>query len=103
MIKIVIILLYIGTTLFGQFTQINYGGGPTNRENINREKCISEQERSFVREHRIEVDHGAMRDTVLFQDSMGSGGMQKMIMINQWLLECIYTRSRLESFSKQKK
>ena len=70
-----VILLFIGETLFGQFIQINHGARDINRDNIERQKCISEQERFYVREYRFDVEHDSMRDTVLFNDPMSSGGM----------------------------
>ncbi|SVE45053.1 uncharacterized protein METZ01_LOCUS497907, partial [marine metagenome] len=78
MFKHCITLLSLGTLLVGQPREINFGGGPHQREHSTGLKCISEEERSFVREHRIEIDHESMRDTVLFQDPMGNGGMMNL-------------------------
>ena len=75
MFKSYITLLFLASFLVGQPREINFGGGPHQREFSTGLKCISEEERTFVREHRIEVDHESMRDTVLFQDPMGNGGM----------------------------
>ena len=78
MFKHCITLLSLGTLLVGQPREINFGGGPHQREHSTGLKCISEEERSFVREHRIETNHESMRDTVLFQDPMGNGGMMNL-------------------------
>ena len=78
MFKHCITLLSLGTLLVGQPREINFGGGPHQREYSTGLKCISEEERTFVREHRIEIDHESMRDTVLFQDPMGNGGMMNL-------------------------
>ena len=76
MFKNYITLLFLASFLVGQPREINFGGGPHRIEPSAGLKCVSEEERSFVREHRIEVDHDeTMRDTVLFQDPMGNGGM----------------------------
>ena len=75
MFKNYITLLFLASFLVGQPREINFGGGPHQLEYSAGLKCVSEEERSFVREHRIEVDPETMRDTVLFQDPMGNGGM----------------------------
>ena len=78
MFKNYITLLFLVSFLVGQPREINFGGGPHQIEYPTGLKCISEEERSFVREHRIEVDHETVRDTVLFQDPMGNGGMMNI-------------------------
>ena len=79
MFKNYIILVFLASFLVSQPREINFGGGPHQIESSAGLKCISEEERSFVREHRIEVDHDeTMRDTVLFQDPMGNGGMMNI-------------------------
>ena len=55
--KIIMLFILIGTILIGQPRDLNFGGGPHQREQSINLKCISEQERSFVRENRIEVEN----------------------------------------------
>ena len=73
--KTIMFFLAIVTSLIGQPRELNLVGGPHHRDGSIELKCISEQERLFVRENRIEVDHGSARDTILFQDPIGNGGM----------------------------
>ena len=73
--KTIMFFLAIVTSLIGQPRELNFVGGPHHRDGSIELKCISEQERLFVRENRIEVDHGSARDTILFQDPIGNGGM----------------------------
>jgi|TARA_B110000444_G_scaffold40347_1_gene36149 hypothetical protein len=70
------ILVFLSSFIFGQPTNIEFGGGPHRVDELLSFKCISDEERSAIKENRIVFDHhGTMRDTVLFQDPLGNGGM----------------------------
>ena len=78
MIRSSIILLTLFSMLSSQPRNIKNVGGPHDLERPFGMKCISDQEREFVRENRMVVDHQSMRDTVLFQEPMGNGGMMNL-------------------------
>ena len=70
-----ITLLYIASLLIGQQREIKVGGGPFPNERPAGVKCISDEERSYIMDHMLQIDWSSMRDTVMFQDPMGNGGM----------------------------
>ena len=69
---ILIGLLFFKTALAGQPVGVKMGGGPIPK---NPRNCISDYERSLVRQNKINVDSSVMRDTLLFQDPYGNRGM----------------------------
>ena len=45
-------------------------------QQLNQSSCISTQERAFVNENKLDIIYrSGSRDTVLFDDPMGNGGM----------------------------
>ena len=72
------IFLVMSSILICQPRNTQFAGGPHGMEQALGVKCISDQERAFVMENRIDVDHQSMRDTVLFQDPIGNGGMMNL-------------------------
>ena len=78
MIRSSIIFLTMCSILFSQPRNTKNAGGPHDLEHPLGMRCISDQERAFVRENRMEVDHQSMRDTVLFQDPVANGGMMNL-------------------------
>jgi len=69
---ILIGLLFFETALAHQPAGVKMGGGPIPK---NPRNCISDYERSLVRQNKINVDSSVMRDTLLFQDPYGNRGM----------------------------
>ena len=59
----------------GEMVVKKVAGEGSNQNKPEGMKCISEQERSYVRERILQLEQESMRDTVLFQDPMGNGGM----------------------------
>ena len=78
MIRSLLIFMTMFAMLFSQPRNIKNAGGPHDLERPFGTRCISDQERAFVRENRMAVDHQSMRDTVLFQDPIGNGGMMNL-------------------------
>ena len=72
------IFLAMSSILICQPRNTQFAGGPHGMDQTLEVKCISDQERAFVMENRIDVDHQSMRDTVLFQDPIGNGGMMNL-------------------------
>ena len=70
-----ITLLSIASLLIGQQREIKVGGGPFPNERPAGVNCISDEERSYIMDHMLQIDWSSMRDTVMFQDPMGNGGM----------------------------
>ncbi|SVA92533.1 uncharacterized protein METZ01_LOCUS145387, partial [marine metagenome] len=78
MVKYGITILSIVSFVFctpGEMVVKKVAGGGLNQNKPGGMKCISEQERSYVRERMLQLDQESMRDTVMFQDPMGNGGM----------------------------
>ena len=56
------LIIFVGVLSGVQPSWVKTGGGPINH---NPRQCISDYELSLVRQNKIEVDRGSMRDTVI--------------------------------------
>ena len=59
------LIIFVSVLPAVQPAWVKTGGGPINH---NPRECISDYELSLVRQNKIKVDRGSMRDTILFQD-----------------------------------
>jgi len=89
------LIIFVGVLSGVQPSWVKTGGGPINH---NPRQCISDYELSLVRQNKIEVDRGSMRDTILFQDPIGNGGM---INLNDSVSHHIYNYVDLNNISGQ--
>ena len=89
------VIILIGVVLAVQPEWVKTGGGPVNHK---PRECISDYELSLVRQNKIEVDRSSMRDTILFHDPFGNGGM---ININDSVSHHIYNYVDLNTISGQ--
>ena len=79
--KKLIFMIFAFSITHGQFVSdknFGFSGGPTMRpeQQLNQSSCISAEERAFVNDNKIDILYRpGSRDTVLFNDPMGNGGM----------------------------
>ena len=79
--KKLIFIIFTFCLTYGQFVSdknFGFSGGPIMKpeQQLNGSSCISAEERAFVNENKLDfVYRPGSRDTVLFDDPMGNGGM----------------------------
>ncbi len=89
------VIIFVGVLSAVHPAWVKTGGGPINRS---PRQCISDYELSLVRQNKIDVDRSSMRDTILFHDPFGNGGM---ININDSVSHHIYNYVDLNTISGQ--
>lgn len=68
-------IIFSGMVLGNLPSVIKTGGG---QKKNNPRHCISDFDRALIRQNKIEVDRSSLRDTLLFHDPLGNGGMIKL-------------------------